>query len=433
MLKQSDPEIFKLLGEEIQRQSQKLQLIPSENFTSKAVREAVGSVFMHKYSEGQIAKRYYEGNDVIDKLETICKKRALMAFHLNPTDWHVNVQALSGSIANLAVYNALLEPGEKIMGMYLFDGGHLSHGWQYKNKKISLSSKIYQANYYYVNKKTNLFDYDEVRKEVLKVKPKILISGGTAYPREINYQKLSQCAKEVKAYYMADIAHEAGLVAAGVNESPFKYADVVTMTTQKTLRGPRGALIFCKKNLADLIDRSVFPGLQGGPFNHSIAGIAVALKEASTKEFKTYAKQVFKNAQVLAEELMKLDYNIITGGTDKHLLLIDLRNKDIPAKLAAKALDIAGITLNCNTIPNEPNSPFNPSGLRLGTPTVTTRGMKENEMKLIAKLLNDTIELIRPFGSFERTDFIKAVSKDKGLREIYHKVNKLCKKFPLAE
>lgn len=440
-LAQADPQLYKLIEKEFLRQQEGLQLIPSENYTSAAVREALGSVLTHKYSEGQIAKRYYEGNAVIDEIEALCKERALTAFGLDKDKWHVNVQALAGSNANLAVYNALINPGEKIMGMYLFDGGHLSHGWQYKGKKITLSSKIYQVAYYHVDPKSGMFNYDEVEQVARSEKPKILISGGTAYPREIDHKKLSDIAKKVGAYYMADIAHEAGLVAGGANGSPFPYADIVTMTTHKTLRGPRGALIFCKSEFASSIDRSVFPGLQGGPFNHCIAAIAVCLKEAHTQEFKQYAKQVVLNAKALAHELMALGFNLISGGTDKHLILIDLRNKKVPSKLAARALDKAYITLNCNTIPGEPNSPMNPSGLRLGTPTVTTRGMKEKEMKIIAELINKVILAIQPLshrtiGPLDHSEidiFNKKISSSNEIKQVKNEVKLLCDKFPLPE
>jgi glycine hydroxymethyltransferase len=357
----------------------------------------------------------------------------LRAFGLNKDKWHVNVQAYSGSIANLAVYNALIESGDKIMGMYLFDGGHLSHGWQYKGKKVSLSSKIYKPVYYHVDPKTGEFDYDEVERIAKKEKPRILISGGTAYPREINHKKLAVIAKSINAYYMADIAHEAGLVAGKANSSPFPYADVITMTTHKTLRGPRGTLIFCKKELANNIDRSVFPGLQGGPFNNNIAAIAVCLKETQSPSFKKYATQVVKNAKILAKELKKKDFNLVSGGTDKHLLLIDLRNKNTVGKYVARALKYAGITTNMNTIPSEPNSPMNPSGIRLGTPTITTRGMKEGEMAEIARWIDKVVNAIQPYKDLEFDKFEKKIVKIKVVKEIRGKVKRLCRKFPLPK
>lgn len=431
-LNKSDPKINNLLDKELKRQSDTLQLIPSENYTSTAVRAALGSVLGHKYSEGQVGKRYYEGNEIIDEIEALCKKRVLKTFGLNDK-WHVNVQAHAGSIANLAVYNALIDPSDKIMGMYLFDGGHLSHGWEYKGKKVSLSSKIYKVAYYHVDPASGRFNYDRVEKIARKEKPKIIISGGTAYPREIDHKRLSQIAKGVKAYYMADIAHEAGLVAAGVNKSPFPHADVVTMTTHKTLRGPKGALIFCKQRLAEEIDRSVFPGLQGGPMNNNIAAIAVALKEAQSSKFKEYTRQIIINAQTLAQELIKFNFFITSGGTDKHLILVDLRNKEISGKYTARALHLAGITLNKNTVPGETRSPADPSGIRLGTPFVTTRGMKEEEMVQIAKWINEVTEAIRPYKESEFNKFQQKVIKLREITKIGNEVKKLCREFPLPD
>ncbi|MBN2015286.1 serine hydroxymethyltransferase [Candidatus Dojkabacteria bacterium] len=431
-LTKSDPKISNLIRKEFKRQNGELQLIPSENFSSEAVREALGSVFTHKYSEGQISKRYYEGNEIVDEIEALCKKRALEAFGLSKK-WHVNVQAYAGSIANLAVYNALLKPGDKIMGMYLFDGGHLSHGWKYKNKKITLSSKIYNVAYYFVDPKTGKFDYDEVEKKVLKEKPKILISGGTAYPAEINHSRLSKIARKVKAFYLADIAHEAGLVAGGVNKSPFPYADIVTMTTHKTLRGPRGALIFSKEESSEQIDRSVFPGMQGGPFNNNIAAIAVCLKEAKSKKFKQYVEQIVRNAKKLAQELVKYGFDVVSKGTEKHLILVDLRSKEINGMYAARALKFAGITLNKNTVPGETSSPFKPSGIRLGTPTVTTRGMKEKEMVQIAKWINEVIEAAIPYSDLSFEDFEDQLASIPEIPKVKKEVKYLCSKFPLPK
>lgn len=427
-----DTEIDKLIQEERKRQLSTLQLIPSENYTSGAVREALGSVLVHKYSEGQIGKRYYEGNEIIDEIERLCKIRALKTFKLDKS-WHVNVQAHAGSNANLAVYNALLKSDQKILSMYLFEGGHISHGWKYKGRSVSISAKLYETSYYHVNKETGTFDYGEIRKTAQREKPRIIISGGTAYPRTINHEKLSEIAQEVNAFYMADIAHEAGLIAAEVNTSPFPYADVVTMTTHKTLRGPKGALIFCKKEYAEQIDRSVFPGLQGGPMNNNIAAIAVALKEAQSNKFKTYAKQVVRNAKVLAEELKKHNFKLISDGTDKHLILVDLRDKEISGKYAARALSLAGIILNKNTIPGEPGSPFDPSGIRLGTPFITTMGMKEKEMKQIAEWINKTISITQPSVQLPFTRFQKKVSEFLEIKTIHKEVTNLCKNFSLTE
>jgi glycine hydroxymethyltransferase len=388
-----DPKLANLIKKEQQRQRYQLQLIPSENYVSKAVLEAVGSVLMNKYSEGYAFKRYYQGNENIDQIETIVRKRALKLFDLNKERWTVNVQPPSGSIANLAVYAALLKPGDKMMSMSLYHGGHLSHGWQLPDgKKVSFTSKIFKPCYYLVDLKTGVFDYDKIEKQAKKEKPQIIISGGTAYPREINHKKMGQIAKKAGAYYLADIAHEAGLVAAGVNRSPFKWADVVTMTTRKTLRGPIGAMIFARKKYEDAINRAVFPGLQGGPLNHSIAGIGTALKEASKKSFKTYAKQVIKNAKTLAKTLKKLGYHICSGGTDKHLVLIDLRSKNMQGSSSALVLEKANIIVNKNTVPGDTGKPWNPSGIRLGTPATTSRGMKEKDMEKIASFINQVLE-----------------------------------------
>ena len=318
-LSKTDPLIYTYLRKEEERQREQLQMIPSENYTSKAVQRAVGSVLMNKYSEGQVGKRYYQGNQYIDLIEKLTKERALKLFDLDPKDWGVNVQAVTGSIANMAVYGALIEPGDTIMGMFLYHGGHLSHGWQLPDgKKVSFTSKVYKPVYYYVDPASNTFDYDEVEKVALKNNPKIIISGGTAYPREIDHARMRKIADKVGAYYMADIAHEAGLVAAKVNASPFEYAHVVTMTTRKTLRGPVGSIIFARKEFIQAINRSVFPGMQGGPQNHSIAGIGVALEEALQPEFKSYARKILKNAQMLASELVNKGYAVSSGGTDKH-------------------------------------------------------------------------------------------------------------------
>lgn len=417
-LKTSDPEIARYIRDEGNRQKNQLCLIPSENYASRAVREAVGSVLMNKYAEGQVHKRYYQGNAIIDRVEETCKTRALSAFGLDPEKWGVNVQALSGSPANLAVYNAILSPGDRIMSMYLPDGGHLSHGWQLPDKKVTLVSKMYDIYFYHVDRVTRLFDYAAIRRQAIEVKPKLLISGGTAYAREIDHKAMGEIAREVGGYYMADIAHEAGLVAAGVNTSPFPYAHVVTMTTHKTLRGPRGALIFARRgsdndDLISAIDISVFPGIQGGPHEHTIAGIAVALKEAQTPAFRAYAKQIIVNARTLAAEFVKQGLDVVTGGTDKHLVLLDLRSVGASAWVAAWAMEYANIVVNRNTVPFDTGSSFYPSGLRMGTPAVTTRGMKEGEMRRIAGLIHglirETARFRIPEDKAERTLFLKTI------------------------
>ena len=385
--------ILEIIKKEEQRQKEQLQMIPSENYASKNVLRAVGSVVINKYSEGQVGKRYYQGNKNIDLIESRVKELALKAFGLDESVWGVNVQPVSGSVANLAVYTSLLQPNDKIMGMYLYDGGHLSHGWKLPDgKKISFTSIMFDSVNYQVEPETGVFDYEKVREKVLAEKPQILISGGTAYPRELNHKALKEMASEVGAYYMADIAHEAGLVLAGVNNSPFEYADVVTMTTRKTLRGPIGAMIFAKKELMEKIDYGVFPRLQGGPPNHQIAGVGVALEEALTPEFKKYSKQVVVNAQTLASEFTKMGYMVTSGGTDKHLLLLDLRNKNMHGHSSAIALEKANIIMNKNTVPGETSKPYYPSGLRMGTPSLTSRGMKEEEMVKIAGWIDKVLQ-----------------------------------------
>jgi glycine hydroxymethyltransferase len=397
-LKQTDPEIYDLIKKEEERQKSDLEMIPSENFVSSAVMEAVGSVLMNKYSEGQPFKRYYQGNQNIDEIESLVEKRALQAFGLTVDEWHVNVQPVTGTIANFAVYAALLNPGDTMLGMSLYDGGHLSHGWKLPDtgKPISFTARIYNTHFYSVDPTTKVFDYDNIQFVAEQVKPQILISGGTAYPREINHKRMREIADSVGAIYMADVAHEAGLIAGGANSSPFPYAHIVTMTTRKTLRGPIGAMIFANKKLlgedvAEKIDFAVFPSLQGGPQNHSIAGIGVALHEAMTEEFKAYTSQVVKNAQVLANELIKAGFDVVSGGTDKHLVLVDLRSRGWTGKDAALALEKIGIIANKNTVPGETGKPWNPSGLRLGTPALTTRGMKEKDMIEIAKKITETL------------------------------------------
>ncbi len=387
-----DQEINNLIKKEAKRQQEKITLIASENYASKNVKEVLSSVLANKYSEGEPGKRYYQGNEIIDGIENLTNKRALEVFGLKEKDWHVNCKAISASIANLAVITGLLQPGQKILAMNLTDGGHLSHGWKLPSgKPIALSAKIFKVSYYGVEKNTEIFDYNKILKVAQKEKPNLIISGGTAYSREIDYKKIAEIAKKVGAYYLADIAHEAGLVAGKALKSPFPYADVVTMSTQKTLRGPRGSIIICKDELKEKIDRAIFPALQGGPFNNVIAAIGVCLKETESQIFKNYAKQVLKNAKVLASELKKYDFRIVNDGTDKHLLLIDLRDKNINGHDAAVLLDKAGIVCNKNTVPHETGSPFKPSGIRLGTPACTTRGMQEKEMKMLAKWVYEVL------------------------------------------
>jgi len=431
--------ILGIIKQEKQRQTEQLQMIPSENYASAEVMKAVGSCLMNKYAEGYPKRRYYQGNVNVDKVESLARKRVLQAFGLNGKQWGANVQPHSGCEANVAVYNALLKIGDRIMGMYLPDGGHLSHGWEMPGKKVTLVSKIFKVKFYHVDRQSRVFDYDQIEKQVVKFKPKLIISGGTAVPRDINHQRLGEIAKKVKAYYLADIAHEAGLIAGGVLSSPFKHADVVTFTTHKTFRGPRGATIIARKKYMDRINFSVFPGLQGGPHIHSIAGIAVAAKEAQTEVFKEYAKQVVVNAQVLAKEFKQAGLDVVSGGTDKHLVLIDLRKQGLSGWVVAWALEKAGIIVNRNTVPLETASPYYPSGLRLGTPALTSRGMKEKEMKQIAKWMLGVIEHVKdeklPKEPAARRKFVKSfrrrIVKDEFLRKMRVEIADFSKKYPV--
>jgi len=385
-----DPKIAKLIEKEKRRQEDTLMMIPSENYASPAVLEALGSVAQNKYAEGYPGKRYYQGNQNVDEIETLAIERAKKLFAVP----HANVQPYSGSPANSAVYFALLEPKDKIMGLALDSGGHLTHGYP----KITFSGRYFQSTHYEVGK-DGFLDYGEIMALAEKEKPKIIVAGTTAYPRILDFKKFGQIADEVGAYLLADISHIVGLIIAGVHSSPVPYADVVMTTTHKTLRGPRGAMIMVThKGLAKdsqmgkKIDRAVFPGLQGGPHENTIAAMAVALKEAEGKDFKKYGKQVVKNAQILARELLKMGFSLVSGGTDNHLILIDLRDKKIDGKTAAVNLEKAGIVVNANAIPRDPNPPFRPSGIRLGTPALTTRGMGENEMVQIGHWISAAIE-----------------------------------------
>ena len=377
-LKYVDNEVYSAIKKEEKRQKQQLELIASENIVSKAVREAVGSVLTNKYAEGYPNKRYYCGCENIDTIEQLAIDRAKLLFGAE----HANVQPHSGANANLAVYVALLNPGDTLLGMGLPAGGHLTHG-----TKVNVSGKYYNAISYGVNKETELIDYDEVERLAKQYKPKLIVAGASAYPRKIDFKRFREIADSVGAYLMVDMAHIAGLVAAGLHENPCKYADVVTTTTHKTLRGPRGGMILCKAEFAKKIDSAVFPGTQGGPLEHVIAGKAVMLKEALSPEFKEYQKQVVKNCKVLGEELAKRGFRLVSGGTDNHLILVDLTPFGATGKEIADLLHEANITANKNSIPNETLSPQITSGLRLGTAAVTTLGMKEAQMKTIADFI----------------------------------------------
>lgn len=410
-LRSSDPQIWRLIEAEKKRQLDGLELIPSENYVSQAVLETMGSILTNKYSEGYPGKRYYGGQENIDQIEELAKQRALKIFNISGNDYHVNVQPYSGSPANLAVYVALANFGDTLMGMSLTQGGHLTHG-----HKVNFSGQAFNFVQYSVRESDQQLDYDEIRHIAKAVKPKIIVSGATAYPRIIDFAKFQTIAKEVGAVHMADISHIAGLIVAGVHPSPFPLADVVTTTTHKTLRGPRGAIILCKQPYAEAIDKTVFPGLQGGPHEHSIAAKAVCFQEANSDEFKKYGQQIVANARTLADELEIRNYQLVTGGTENHLLLIDLTNKDISGKEAQTVLDEVGITVNKNTVPFEKRSPFDPSGIRLGTPAVTTRGMKEPEMKFIAQYLDEALNLRRDVRQ---------------LKNIHKNVGRLAIKFPI--
>jgi glycine hydroxymethyltransferase len=408
-LEQYDPQICELIRQEAALQSGSIRLIPSENYVSKAVMLASGSCLTNKYAEGYPGRRYYEGQQVTDLIERIAQERAKKLFKAD----HANVQPYSGSVANLAAYAALINPGDMIMGMSLSHGGHLTHGW-----KVSLTSKFYNSVPYPVNTETGRLDFDQIEELAKKHRPKIIISGATAYPREIDFEIFGQIAKKVDAYLVSDIAHIAGLVVAGIHKSPVPYADIVSTTTHKTLRGPRGGMLLCKEEHAKKVDSAVFPGLQGGPHMHTMTAIAVAMAEADTPEFVAYAQQIIKNAKAMAEKLLEHGFDLVTGGTDNHLILIDLRNKNIPGRKLAKALDRARIVSNYNTIPGDPAPPMNPNGLRIGTPAITTRGFKQEQAKQIADFINTVAENI------DDESVIEKVSKE---------VLLLCSQFPVPE
>jgi glycine hydroxymethyltransferase len=382
----TDPELAGLVESEASRQFQKLRMIPSENYVSMAVLEASGTVLTNKYSEGYAGRRYYEGQQFIDPIETMAQQRARDLFGVD----HANVQPYSGSPANLAVYLALASPGDTVMGMSLPMGGHLTHGWN-----VSVTGKWFKSVQYDVRADTGRVDLDQVRDLALRERPKLIFCGGTAIPRTIDFPAFAQIAAEAGAVLVADIAHIAGLIAGGAHPSPVGHAGVITTTTHKTLRGPRGAMIMCTAEHATAVDKAVFPGLQGGPHNHTTAAIAVTLKEAATPEFSQYAHQIVANAAALADELTARGYRLVSGGTDNHLILIDLTPQEIGGKPAAKALDRAGIEVNYNTVPFDTRRPFDPSGIRIGTPAITTRGLTERHMPQVAAWMDEAISAAR--------------------------------------
>ncbi|TSC93365.1 MAG: glycine hydroxymethyltransferase [Candidatus Berkelbacteria bacterium Licking1014_85] len=428
-LKNIDPKIYTLIDNEKQRQKQGLELIPSENYTSEAVLEAMGSILTNKYSEGYPEKRYYGGQIWIDEIEKLAQKRLIELFVpvKNRDNWHANVQPYSGSPANIAVLFGLLNFGDRVMGMALDQGGHLTHG-----HKVNFSGKAYEFTQYSVDPKTHLIDYAEVEKLAKKVKPKLIISGATAYPRIIDFKKFQNIADKVNAIHMADISHIAGLVVAKVHPTPFPFTDVVTTTTHKTLRGPRSAVIMCQKKYADAIDKAVFPGLQGGPHDHTTAAKAVCFLEAKQKSFIEYGHQIVKNTHAFAKRLTENGFQLVSGGSDNHLILIDLTNIKMPGKVAQTVLDEVGITLNKNTIPYDLRSPFDPSGIRLGTPALTTRGMKEKEFIQIANLMAETLAQVKVTEKKIDNKFNTKFSYDKKrIANIKQKVKQLAVKFPV--
>jgi len=404
-IKGTDIEIYHAMENELLRQKQNIELIASENIVSKAVLEAMGSILTNKYAEGYPSSRYYGGCENVDVVEDLARERAKKLFGAE----HVNVQPHSGAQANMAVYFTILQPGDTVLGMDLSHGGHLTHG-----SKVNSSGKLYNFVSYGINENTYRIDYDDVLKKAMEYKPKLIVAGASAYSREIDFSKFREIADKVNAYLMVDMAHIAGLVAAGLHPNPVPYAHFVTTTTHKTLRGPRGGMILCKEEFGKALDKALFPGVQGGPLMHTIAAKAVCFKEALSPEFKEYQKQVVLNAKTLANELLNKGYNLLTGGTDNHLMLLDFRGTGITGKTAEINLDKVKITVNKNSIPFDTEKPSITSGIRIGTPAVTTRGMKEEEMKEIATLIDLTLK-----------------NFDKNQEEVINRVDKLCKQFPV--
>jgi glycine hydroxymethyltransferase len=406
-LQQQDPAVWSIIEKEQQRQNEELELIASENYVSPAVLEAMATVLTNKYSEGYSGKRYYGGNYNIDDIENLAIERVKQLFGAE----HVNVQPLSGSPANAAVYMAFLNPGDKVLGLKLDHGGHLSHG-----HSVNFSGRLYEFVQYGVNPETGIIDMDEVREIALREKPKMIVAGFSAYSREIDWQKFQDIADEIGAYTFADIAHIAGLIAAKQIKNPVPIFDVISTTTHKTLRGPRGAIIMCKEKYAKQVNSAVFPGMQGGPHDHITAAKAVAFGEALKPEFVEYGKQIILNARAMATEFISRGYKIISGGTDNHLMVVDLNNKGLVGKEAEKILERIGISISRSTVPNDPNPPFNPSGIRLGTPAITTRGLKETEIKTVVEYID---------LAFKNKD------EEVKLAELKQQVKALCERFPV--
>ncbi|KAI5949390.1 SHM1 [Candida jiufengensis] len=447
-----DPEMADILNQERIRQKNSITLIPSENFTSKAVMDLLGSEMQNKYSEGYPGERYYGGNEIIDKAESLCQKRALEAFDLNPEEWGVNVQPLSGAPANLYAYSAILDVGDRIMGLDLPHGGHLSHGYQTNTAKISFISKYFQTMPYRLNEETGIIDYDTLEKNAQLFRPKVIVAGASAYSRIIDYKRMKQIADKVGAYLLSDMAHISGLVSAGVTDSPFPYSDIVTTTTHKSLRGPRGSMIFFRKGIRKVtkkgkeipydlerkINFSVFPGHQGGPHNHTISALAVALKQCSEPDYKQYQKDVIANAKHFADALESKGFKLVSGGTDTHLILVDLRSKNIDGARVEAVLERANIAANKNTVPGDTSALF-PSGLRVGTPAMTTRGFGFDEFSKVADFIERAVNISINLKSQEQgkvpkellANFKKLADESNEVKELGDDVAKWASQYPV--
>lgn len=434
-LKDFDTEVYDLIQKEKERQFIGLELIASENYASRAILEVNGSVLSNKYSEGQPGARYYGGNQFIDQLENLAKKRCLEAFKLDTNNWGVNVQALSGSPANFAIYTALLNPGEKILGMHLYSGGHLTHGFRTETKKISASAKYFDTDFYYVDQKTGVIDYDGMEQKAREYKPKLIIAGGSCYNKDFDYARFRKVADEVGAYFMFDMSHISGLVAAGEQKNPFEYADVIMSTTHKCLRGPRGSMIFYNKgrnpDMAESIDFAVFPMLHGGPHNYKTAAIAAQMKEVMSPEFKEYCIQIKKNAKRLEESLIK-GGNTLIGKTENHLLIWDVRPWGLTGNKVQRGLDEVHITTNKNTIVGD-KSAMNPGGVRLGTPALTTRGMKEKEMDVVAEFLTRHVQIGSKISEkyTKIADYMKAIEESSEIKKLGEEVKAFSKQYAI--
>lgn len=429
-LLKNDKKLFGLINMEFQRQKRSLELIASENFTSTGVMEVLGSVLTNKYSEGVVGNRYYGGNEIIDQIEELCIIRALDAFNLDKTKWGVNVQPYSGSIANLAAYNAILKPNDRIMGLALPSGGHLTHGYYTHKKKISATSVFYQSLPYYV-KDDGYIDYERLKQDATSFKPNLIICGYSAYPRDLDYKKFKEIADLNNSYLLCDMAHFSGLVATKECNNPFEYCDIVTSTTHKTLGGPRSGLIFFKNELRDNVNFSVFPSIQGGPHQHQIGALCLQLDYVNSDEFKNYIIQVKKNCKMMVNELLKRDYKLCTNGSDNHLILIDLRNKKITGSKIEKICEIVNISINKNSVPGD-KSALTPGGIRIGTPALTSRGLKENDFIKVTEYLDRAIKIaikIQEICGNKLVDFVKELPKNEDLIQLKKEINEFAEKF----